>query len=460
MKSFVGISLRFYCLFFVFALLVLFSFSALNGWLVGYSWHDQQRIFQLVLLVVVAPFSLLVARQVLSDRVLFCVAMVFIFGAISTSLSAFPEWALKEWVRYVGLFLLVVVLAGSKGYQFPVVLLITFVGGVNSWQFFLYYVMAFVSGVYDFSPVLLFNGFDNPRFLGQFQVLLLPVLMALCVYVYSLGRLRSAQCLFLVMSFQWCIVFSLGGRGVIAALLVSHVLLLFVRLKFWRLCAVQVCSAIFGFFLLKILFVFVPIIFGLDPASHSNVLRGGLSARGELWWTAYEMALANPFFGVGPMHFSASLNLIAAHPHQAVLQFLAEWGFPVVCLIFYLVWKGLLRGGQVLVTDNASLMDVGVWLGVVSALVLSQVDGVFVMPYTETWLAVFVGVLVSRWSTPLESSVTQKSLCAVLVMPVVIILGAVLLKEVPVLSGVEEAYIRENASGWKPRFWLQGRIPM
>lgn len=460
MKIFVGGGLRFYYSVVVFSFLVFFSFSALNGWLVGYGWHDQQRIFQLMLLVVVAPFSLLHSRQVLSGKALLCVVMIFILGAVSVLLSEFPEWAVKEWVRYVGLFLLVVVLAESEGYQFPVMLLVAFVGVVNSWQFFLYYVMAFVSGVYDFSPALLFNGFDNPRFLGQFQVLLLPVLMALCVYVYSLGRLRSAQGLFLVMSFQWCIVFSLGGRGVIAALLVSHALLLFVRLKFWRLCAVQVCSAIFGFFLLKILFVFVPIIFGLDPASHSSVFREGLSARGELWWAAYEMALANPFFGVGPMHFSASLNLIAAHPHQAVLQFLAEWGFPVVFLIFYLVWKGLLQGRRVIVADSASVMDIGVWLGVVSALILSQVDGVFVMPYTETWLAVFVGILISRWSVPPASSVAQRPLCVVLAVPVVIILGAVLFQEVPVLSGVEEAYILENASGWKPRFWLQGRIPM
>jgi len=52
------------------------------------------------------------------------------------------------------------------------------------------------------------------------------------------------------------------------------------------------------------------------------------------------MILAKPLFGFGPMHYSDIANRIAAHPHQAWLQWASEWGVPSALVITWLVWKG------------------------------------------------------------------------------------------------------------------------
>lgn len=45
-------------------------------------------------------------------------------------------------------------------------------------------------------------------------------------------------------------------------------------------------------------------------------------------------------------------------------------------------------------------------------------------------------------------------------MPVVLILGSVLINEVPTLRQHSEAHMAKHHAGWTPCFWMQGWIPM
>ncbi|MBM9995387.1 O-antigen ligase domain-containing protein, partial [Pseudomonas aeruginosa] len=102
-------------------------------------------------------------------------------------------------------------------------------------------------------------------------------------------------------------------------------------------------------------------------------------------------------------------------------------------LVVGLMILGLLRGARYL-REQGDPMDAGLWLALVSVLVLAQVDGVFVMPFTQTVLALLVGIAMARWSKPVAPSPAQRWLCRGLAVVVIVVLGRVLLLEVPGLT--------------------------
>lgn len=333
------------------------------------------------------------------------------------------------------------------------------VGSIHAFQFLVTYLTAFISGMQMFDADILFSGFSNPRFFGQFQVMLMPVMALLIERCREQQRVEIAVLLALALASQWCIAFTLGGRGLWLGLLASHLALLLINRNLWRILAVQAAAALLGFLLFFLLFKLIPLWLGLDPALRDN-LRTSLSGRERIWQWAWEMALANPWLGAGPMHYSATYNPIAAHPHQVVLQWLAEWGFAATLIALVLGAWGLLNGARYLRQASATELDAGLWVAIVGALVLAQVDGVFVMPYTETWLAILIGLAMARWSKTATPSRTQRFACVLIAIPVLLVLGKVLISEVPKLPETSDAYMNQHHTGWTPRFWLQGWIPM
>lgn len=442
--------------------LIAFCFSAVQIWHLGYTWHDQQRIYQLLLLCACAPLAALLPQTMLPRPVKALLAGLVLLGLCSSLLAAWPEWALKEWSRYVGLTLLILTVGGMSGHtawQSYILWAMASVGFIHAFQFLVYYLMAFATDIQMLDVDILFSGFSNPRFFGQFQVMLIPVLALLLERCHQQRRVASVTLLGLVLVTQSCIAFTLGGRGFWLGLLASHLALLLINRQLWRIVALQAGAALLGFLLFLLLFKLIPLWLGIDPVLRDS-LRASLSGRDLIWQGAWEMALANPWLGVGPMHYSATYNPIAAHPHQVVLQWMAEWGFAATFIALVLGAWGLTQGIRVLRQASANEWDAGLWVAIVGALVLAQVDGVFVMPYTETWLALLTGLAMARWSKPASASRTQRLACAIIAIPVLLVLGKVLINEAPTLPQTAGAYMTQHHTGWTPRFWSQGWIPM
>ncbi|EPL63174.1 MULTISPECIES: O-antigen ligase family protein [Stutzerimonas] len=443
-------------------LFTAFCLSAIQIWHSGYSWHDQQRIYQLFLLCACAPLAALLPRAALLRPALLLLLGLLLLGLCSSMLAAWPEWAFKEWSRYGGLLLLALLVGGlaeRPTWQSFILWAMAAVGFIHAYQFLVYYLMAFVTGIRMLDADLLLNGFSNPRFFGQFQVMLMPVLALLLERCRQQRRVAIAILLALALVSQWCIAFTLGGRGLWLGLLVSHLALLLINRQLWRILALQAGAALLGFLLFLLLFKLIPLWLGLDPILRDS-LRTSLSGRERIWRWAWEMALANPWLGAGPMHYSATYNPIAAHPHQVVLQWLAEWGFGATLIALALGAWGLLHGARYLRQPSASELDAGIWVAIVGALVLAQVDGVFVMPYTETWLALLIGLALARWAKPATPSRIQPFACALTAIPVLLVLGKVLISEAPTLPQTANDYMNQHHTGWTPRFWSQGWIPM
>lgn len=444
-------------------LLLAFSSSAVEIWHLGYGWYDQQRIYQLYLILFAVPLAVFLPQQALPRLSCVLLFLIFALGFYSAALAVWWEWALKEWARYLGLVLLAL-LVGGLGQHRPwfsdaVFWLMATVGGIHAVQFLIYYLAAFVTGIHVLDADILFNGFSNPRFFGQFQVMLLPLVALLLMRCWRRQLIGAAVPLLLVMVVQWCISFILGGRGLWLGLLVAHVFLILVNRSFWRLLALQLMAAVLGCLVYLLLFKLIPYCLELEPVLRDE-LRSTLSGRELIWRWAWDMALANPWLGAGPMHFSATYNPIAAHPHQVILQWLAEWGVVATGLAVVLGAWGCTYGAIFLRRVNAVERDAALWLAIIGAVVLAQVDGVFVTPYTETWLAILIGLAIARWAKSAPAKGYQRFSCAFFAIPVVLVLGQVLIIEAPALPQSEEAYLIERHYGWSPRFWQQGWIPM
>lgn len=445
----------------LFFLILVFSLAAIDIWHLGFTWHDHQRIYQLVLLGVAAILLLFRPISALPPLVFVVLVGIFFIGLISAFQAEWPLWALKEWGRYVSLVMLVLLsglISQKPGVALLLLSLMAVVGFLHAFQFSAYYSAAFISGLQVLESDLLFNGFSNPRFFGQFQILLMPVLACLALH-FRQSRPAISLLLIGTLAVQWCIALTLGGRGLWLGLATSTVVLLVFAPRYWRLIAVQLCAGLLGAMLFILMFYLIPSWLDIAPDLRDS-LRTSLSGRERLWLWAWEMAQANPWLGVGPMHFSATYNSIAAHPHQVILQWAAEWGLPATVMALVLGAWGMLfvltclRKGEV---DNTGA---ALWLAIAGALVLAQVDGVFVMPYTETWLAILIGLALARWSAPGPAPKAQQWFFRALAVPVVLILGSVLINEVPTLPQESEAHMAKHHTGWTPRFWAQGWIPM
>lgn len=159
--------------------LLAFVLSAVDIWHPDLDWHDQQRTYQLVLLGAVSAGALFLDRAYLPFPLVGIFVAIFVFGLASSVLAEWPFWALKEWGRYIALLLLAMTV-GELGHRcsvrFLLIGLIAFVAFAHALQFLLYYLSAFISGFYLLDADLLFNGFSNPRFFGQFQIMLMPIL--------------------------------------------------------------------------------------------------------------------------------------------------------------------------------------------------------------------------------------------------------------------------------------------
>ncbi|MGR0054473.1 O-antigen ligase family protein [Pseudomonas aeruginosa] len=425
------------------------------------NWHDQQRILQLVVLsgsslLLLFSFPLPFARRMVQVTLLVILGL----GSVSAFLSANPSWAFKEWSVFAGLMLFSFNISASPEWVRRIALWgLVVLGGFFCYQFLLSYLAAFVSGLRELNPRVLLSGFSNVRTMGQFQAMLLPLMAALGLYLRETGRFRLSRLVMLLLAIQWCISFALAGRGLWLGFAVAHLALCWIGPVGRRFLIVQLSAVFVGLALYFLLMVALPTWLGIDMTLMSG-MRSGLSLRDVLWRDAWGMFVAHPLLGVvGPMHFSAVPNSVGAHPHQMLLQWFAEWGGVAGLLVVGLMILGLLRGARYL-REQGDSMDAGLWLALVSVLVLAQVDGVFVMPFTQTVLALLVGIAMARWSKPVAPSPAQRWLCRGLAVVVIVVLGRVLLLEVPGLTAAEERYLEIHGGGEAPRFWIQGWIPM
>lgn len=377
------------------------------------SWHDGQRLAQLGLLVLVlltlavpGTAARVAAVWVNLPRTIRCALLAaFAMGVISGVAAALPRWALLE----IGLQLLLIVLSLSiaadrrmLGDGADPLLALLFFATAAAYAFTtccVYVAMLLVGPAYGqvFNIRELYTSFSNVRFFGYVQTMLLPFLLLPAMW-WGTTRARRIL-LWSVPSIWWMLAVGSGTRGTWAALLVGVIAAtLFGGYAGLRWAKWQGAGLLCGLLCYGVFVLGIPQLLEL-PASflHRTDDILSLSHREVLWTAALDYIVQHPWFGIGPMHYAYWATEVAAHPHNAVLQWLAEWGVPAGLLLTG-VWAA---GGISLVahvrrmarqgSDQSRLFRVALLSALAGASAQAMVDGVLVMPVSQTLLALLAG---------------------------------------------------------------------
>ena len=445
------------------------------------AWHDRQRVVQVFLLLLTAAFACAtlwrpmvwgsLARLQKSSRT--ALGVGFALGGVSAALSAYPGFAWLEWATLLLLLGMALVIAEQAkcwrvDFDIWAMRLLFLMAVVISLKIMMWYVLTIVGGEPLDTAGLFKSSFSNRRVFGQVASLVIP-LLAYPLLNTDMPRVQRWG-LFALLALWWMLLIMSGSRGSWVALVAAAVVLAAVA---WRASSgwirVQLCALGAGVLLYVVLFVGVPVWLGLDVTLENRLSQlTELNGRAELWAIAWTQIQAHPWLGVGPMHLAAIRNDIAAHPHNAILQLAAEWGVPAALALIVPVAVGMLRLLAKLRQQDVSpnILLVCLTASLLAASVLSMVDGVIVMPYTQTWL-----VLVAGWAMGVyfrdaaAKPVGLESRMFRLVLPALSLfaLAALLIGIFPeVLNRAEALRAHIDAGGYvliPPRYWGLGWIP-
>ncbi len=470
------------------AALVLVSTLPLVVWLENTHWHDQQRIGQILTLAMAVIAALLIfglgrlrTPLLLSHMNHRLFVLVIVAAGISAYLAHQPLWAFTELalgVACLGLSWLVASVRrlydvqNTGGHTVDRILLATlfFICAGLVARFDVSYLAAITNGEGILDAWLLVDGFSNPRFFGQFLTLALPLLAVPLLVEGNLRRYALVASVLIVL--VWTTAIVSGTRGTWLGLACATAVLACIGPIGRRWAMLHVAAACVGVVLTWIMMTVIPAALDMSVAHHAaSKLTTSLSLRDIIWIQAIEEALNHPLLGIGPMQLADLPNGVAAHPHQAWLQWVAELGLPSAVLVTWLVMRGIGRLVPVLRTHAQSMQEQDVLrlclaASIIAALTQAMVDGVLVMPYSQLWLALLAGWLiglqpqaVSPGSVAFASRRMLFSWLAILAAAIAL-LGFVVVRDYPDLEQREEIYAKTFGSHLQPRFWSQGIIAL
>jgi O-antigen ligase len=313
------------------------------------------------------------------------------------------------------------------------------------------------------------SGFGNIRHFNQYQTWTLPLLGGAVLALPR--RWRAARCsVFGLVALWWTLVLASNVRGTMVAMGIASVIVwgLF-RQASHRWLGVQGMALLAGGGLYVGLFSLMG---GPTPEVVDRLAKeGGYAWRLQRWTTCLEMVFAHPWLGAGPMHFAWAPFRIApgAHPHNAVLQWAAEWGVLSTLIMSGLVTWG---GGRWLIREmdeassaipRSNAVRIGLVVAVLAGAAHAMVSGLLVTPVSQIFLALVGGWAWGRYQHD-RASPTVPSRSARLVLCVVLIgaIGIVGERSLRDLSTVEErqsAFMEAtDRLGFSPRYWQQGYI--
>lgn len=443
-------------------------------------WHDRQRIEQIILLIVFSIGVTTVWRRNLDNTLarlprltLIPLLLVFMFGGISASISEFPRYAWLEWstlILLMGLMFLLADEASRTVQRFDIyaIVLVLAVTTTIVARVMMGYLAACLEGMRLDSVKLFTSVVSNRRVFGQVASMAIPLL------AYPLlvpGKIKFPRVWFyILLAAWWMLAIVSGSRGTWMALGVATLIL---AVFAWPACSAwiktQSIGLATGLFLYGVVFTLLPALAGLEANVEYRLNNlTDLSGRSELWAVAMSTVTAHPFLGAGPMSLAAVPGLIGAHPHNALLQISAEWGVPAMLALLVPVTYSiviLLRRLSRPCEDQALLICLSA--SILAASTQAMVDGVIVMPYTQTWLVLVVGWAIGifmRGGRDIKDGHQYPWWRRRLLLPVSVGFALImLLKGIypDVFYRVEatKAYLDAGHTGIPPRYWQVGPIP-
>ena len=435
--------------------------------------YDLWRVLQIALLVAVAGAFLVPAIggpvrecfQELPGRARLALGAVAALGLASSLLSVRPLYALRQYALIALLFLTTLAVAaatralGERAHR-------TVAQAVSLSA--LFYLTLFLAVIvvdpwnmrgWARSP---FVGYANPRFFGQLQSWTIPLIVLPALD--RRGTPPLARAAFWAAAAGWWMLFFVSGSRAPAlslAIALAAALACFGRRALPWLAA-QGAALAAG----VVAYNFVPA-FGasLQTGVASAVSRGATdTGRSWLWGRAIDLIERSPLLGVGPGNYSyfrappgvGSRAGVSAHPHNAVLQWAAEWGVPAALLLLGVLLWGMLSWMRArrheAGPDSAA---VALTTAVLAAVVHSFLDGMIVMPLPQTVGAIVIGLALGMHLGPRGAHARRPVRARAALSIAAAALAAATLLATAQLPRKESG----PAEQLHPAFWIHGAIP-
>lgn len=362
--------------------------------------HDHTRLVELFVLAAASlHWSWTRTRDAVAGRgttgspaVRVSIAILLALVGASALHATYPLIAVRELLLFAGLLCCSQVVARVMVRQDQFVLLLrTLMLGALLYASTVLTLMAMTlltGGPFD--PWVALIGFDNPRFLNHTQTVALPLITVVAASDTD-PRWRRAALLTLVLSGM--LLFLTYGRATMLALMVG---LVTARWAFGRQANAYALRALLPT-LLGMALMWLIYLQWMQKAGY-NIQVGELVRphhRGHLIGQAIKLWKSSPWLGVGPMHFSHWEDGDAAHPHNIYAQTLAEYGLPAALLLLggAAVWAVKQLRALRRVPPATAAFAVGLWGALVGLAVDGGFSGNFVMPVSQLWIALAVGLV-------------------------------------------------------------------
>jgi O-antigen ligase len=435
------------------------------------SFHDSQRLVELLLIALILIYSIAYTNFkthfTVNKTVQHGIYTLIALAIASAYLAVNPRNAILEISLFAGLAYLALFVARlyhENNTQLIKRLTYTFWAGIllSMVAFYVGYVTAtiFKTPVVWPAPIA---GFSSIRFFNQFQLWTLG-LITLPLLAYDLKNINTRRCLHIGLACWWVLLFYSASRGALLAWLMGILVTgLIYRKLAWPFIRLQLIYITTGFLGYQILFNLIPYLRGSAVVT-GTIMRETTSDRIELWNQSLNLIQNHPVFGIGPMHFAwYNHTSISAHPHNSVLQLMAEWGMPAALLILCIAGYGLFcwlkKFNRTTLQNETKLnrnLAIVLFFTFATNATYSLVDGVIVMPISQVMMFTFIGLMLGFYSNENPIAVTKKSFfkpifaCIVLVALVWSTFPEILQSA----SGSEKRFsMGYTASG--PRIWLE-----
>lgn len=439
---------------------------------VNADFHDTQRLIGTLIVAMSLCFRIRFVK--VSKTAVWYICVAYIWGLVAVAYSPLPLWSLVEF----GLLFSVVLFGISLIPKFEVLLLyqlsalFAVIHGFYIVHNLTDYTMYMVTGS-QFDPYSLGNGFSSVRFYGQFLVWTVPFLLGTLAVN---PKLPYRKVLIVLLMLDWAFELLALTRAFLVAMAVTLPVVLWIARERWRDYAKWFCiSALGGAVFYVLMLLVIPKLLGLD--SHFAFMHSAgrdmlnSSGRVQLWLDAYQQVLIHPWLGAGPMMTALpSVSSISAHPHNFVIQLLAEWGIPLTTLLLGGAIAGFVRWVKIIRTDTSERVDLAlpVTVSLVAGATAGLFDGLIVMPVSLTYMAIMfavLGCLWRQWTPVINRKKFPTWMLPVLLAPTIFVaLFAIvnwpywtsnMFSALPTFGREHQAVTKLN-----PRFWMTGHITL
>lgn len=468
-------------------ILVLLFLLLSNQWVILPAlpnWYDQQRFLALFVLAT----GLILYGCFMPYRPPFWLMGLTVIALALAALSSWPGWALAEAAIFFGMgataFWIKTACRSAPASFKPsiTITLLVILATAICLQPLMQILLMLTSVDHEFRTASLFIDFSNHRFFSQAESILIPLMVLPAMMLSLNARIQSLGNVITVL--LWMMAFAAGTRAFYVAMVLGA---LFAFLYCGRTgrqwVQWQAKFAMLGGFCYSLVFMAIPYLLDILIRTDNDRLANLESAfdssgRLAMWRSAWNLIIEHPWTGIGPMHFATLATHqggspgFAAHPHNAVIQILVEWGLPFGLLVLGGLAVAFWRLRRVSIaaastTPKSTLAGV-MLISWTIAFIYSLLDGSLVTPYTQVLLAVFFG-----WSWSLVAE-THQAACNIqplwlgaisttVVRFSCMIAGAFLiwLAVTPykiLLPHAEHYAVSYPGQPFWPRFWSQGLI--